>query len=450
MAQATSYQSPDLIGQEDSTLQNTAESPSTEKKSVLGKLKEKTKTKTSKLRNKLKPGHGGAGDAGAGDVGAGDEDTSSSSSDEDEAPENNAFTGMTQPEYERKLNSGEAEEARDADGIIEHTDLAKPVSIDEFNRRGPNDFPPSHGYATDSALASQFEGLSTEEKPSSQLDVANSTLPSDEAVGAVEPMDSILESAGNPYADDAEVAKDKPDPEGLLTGKPPAVEPAKTWSQWVGEKVGLAKPTSPTGSPTTTPTGAAAGKPITEKIQETVIGAKDAVVGTVSGATGSAQAATQENKQAAATTDPQKQTYTQKLTGVIYGAKDSLVSSTHPGDEDKALSQKVTETVGNLPTTIKSTLGFGGSKSVGSSTTTSPTTTPRSLSSPTEEAEGAPPQSPGIVSRITGSVTSLFGKKPQTESATATSTGHPDTTTTSAGPTSEVGSTETVTPTAVL
>ncbi|KAL2650236.1 hypothetical protein R1flu_018364 [Riccia fluitans] len=403
MAQVTSLQSPDVVGQEDSTLQSTEQSPTPEKKSVFGKLKEKTKTKTNKLKHKLKPGSGGGGE----DAAAEAEDTSSSSSSsEDEGEPKNAFTGMTQAEYERKLKAGEVpEETRD------------------------------------SALTSQFQGLSTEEKPSSQMDVEDAGVPKDTGGFEATPKDSILEKAGDPDAVDSDVAKDKPDPEGILSGKPPAAAAAtKTWGQWVGEKVGLAKPTSPTAADSTTTTGAAAAdKPMTEKIKESVVGAKDAVVGNVSEATGSAKAAAEENQAAAATTEPHKQTYTQKFTGAFYGAKDSLVSSTHPGDEDKALSQKVTETVSNLPTTIKSSLGLGGSKSASSS----PTTTPRGL--PTEEAEGALPQSPGIVSRITGSVTSLFGKKPHPDSSSSTST-----TPTSEVPTSGTGTTETATPTPTL
>ncbi|BBM97118.1 hypothetical protein MPTK1_1g03150 [Marchantia polymorpha subsp. ruderalis] len=466
MAQATTFTSPDFVQQPEDTPMSTSEQPqvSEERKSMFGKLKDKTKTKKNKLKNKLKPGSGG-------DV-VDDSSSSSSSDDEADAPTNNAFSGMTQPEYERKLDAGQVPATiNDDDSLFgRSSDKSGGLEAEDFNQRTPAEFPKSHGQ-DDSALSEQFQGLSTSDKPSSQMNVqSDSTLPSekfgedsslDGGLGSKIDRDSfseekpsegratddILSKAGDPSANDLTTEHQKPDPEGLLRGEKSA-EPAKSWGQWVGEKVGLAKDTVAAKSPSTTTTSSSTDeKPITEKAYETVLGAKDAVVGKTNEAADTTMDSIHQNKEAAATTDPAKQTYTQKFTGAIYGAKDSLLSSTHPGDDDKALSQKVTETVSNLPGTIKSSLGFGASKaSTGGAS--SPTTTPALGTSSdvpsaavTDESTGAPAQSPGIVSRITDSVSSLWGKKQPTDTPTTTPAASLDSAPSSGLPTSETAPT---------
>ncbi|KAG6549114.1 hypothetical protein Mapa_009340 [Marchantia paleacea] len=466
MAQATNLTSPDLVQQQEDVPMSTSEQPqgAGEKKSVFGKLKDKTKTKTNKLKNKLKPGSGG-------DV-VDDTSSSSSSDDEADAPTNNAFSGMTQPEYQRKLESGQLPATTNDDDSLfgRPSEDSGALGTEDFNQRTPADFPQSHGQ-DDSALSKQFQGLSTDDKPSSQTDAqSGSKLPSekfggdsslDEGMGRKidresvtdekqsegSVTDDIMSKTGDPLANDLTTEKQKSDPEGLLTGEKSA-EPAKSWGQWVGEKVGLSKDTAASKSPSTTTTSSSTDeKPITEKAYDTVMGAKDAVVGKANEATDNTKASIHQNKDAAATTDPAKQTYTQKFTGAIYGAKDSLISSTHPGDEDKALSQKVTETVSNLPGTIKSSLGFGANKA-STGAASSPTTTPTlgtssdaSSAAVTDESAGAPPHSPGFVSRITDSVSSLWGKKQPTDSATTTPAANVDTTPSSGLSTSETAPT---------
>lgn len=180
-----------------------------------------------------------------------------------------------------------------------------------------------------------------------------------------------------------------------------ATEAGKTWSQWAAEKVGYAKDTAAAKAPTTEE-----GTPVHEKAYDAAAGATNTAVGKATEAKNAAAA--QIPEQSSIPSDPAQQTYFQKATGGIYGAKDSLFANTQPGEHDKALSQKVTESVGNLPASLKSSLGFG--KPAASSPTTTSGLVSDAAAQPTSE-EGAAPQSPGLVSRITG----LFAaKKPET------------------------------------
>lgn len=179
-----------------------------------------------------------------------------------------------------------------------------------------------------------------------------------------------------------------------------ATEVGKSWTQWAAEKVGYAKDTAAAKAPTT-----AEGKPIHEEAYGAVAGkaaaSKDSLASKIP-------------DRSSIPSDPAQQSYAQKATGGIYGAKDKLYTSTQPGEHDKALSQQVTEAVGNLPATLKSSFGFGGKTGVASSPSTTSAHSDVPLS-PSEETSGAPPQSPGIVSRITGLFSS---KKPATDNST--------------------------------
>ncbi|CAM6115923.1 unnamed protein product [Calypogeia fissa] len=387
------------------------------KTSLLGKLKEKTKDKTNRLKTKLRS------PSTTGDNNAQEDNTYASSDDEPEMAANNAVTsGVTQPEYERQLSDGQCHD----------NDVERSAATSAKNFPGNFAGIADDKVKTDSSLAKDFEGLSTKDtsepmetqpsgesrnaedlegsRPMKQKIMDNASSAKDRTKNMITPNSAGSEQQymspdSAPASEQAQEVGDK------------ATEAGRTWSQWAAERVGLAKDTASekvgaaketaaANAPTT-----AEGKPIHEEAYGTAVGAKDTAVEKATAAKDSVAAQMPDRSEIPS--DPAEQTYGQKAAGGFYGAKDKLFTSTQPGDHDKALSQKVTDTVGNLPATIKSSFGFGG----GASTpTTTPATSDAPLSSSTEEAPGAPPQSPGIVSRITG----LFGgaKKPATDSST--------------------------------
>ncbi|BBM97116.1 hypothetical protein MPTK1_1g03140 [Marchantia polymorpha subsp. ruderalis] len=118
----------------------------------------------------------------------------------------------------------------------------------------------------------------------------------------------------------------------------------------------------------------------------------------------------------------------QKAADTMYKAKETTVSTLTPNEDDKALSDSVTESISNLPALLSEKLGFGGSTT---STTSNPSTATRNwqgaseLNIPVTDSPSAnlnpaadtpdSAASPGIMNRVTGVVSSLFGggaKKP--------------------------------------
>ncbi|CAM6083498.1 unnamed protein product [Calypogeia fissa] len=407
MAQAADYSK----SQEDPSL--SSEDTNQGKTSLLGKLKEKTKDKTNRLKTKLRSSPK------TGDNNAQEDNTYGSSDDEPEMEANNAVSGVTQPEYERQLSDGQHhhDEHHDVEGSP-----ATPAKNFPGNFAGIAD----DKVKTDSSLAKDFQGLSTKDTSEPMETQPSGESRNTEDLDGSRPMkQKIMDNVSStkdrtknmltPNSAGSEQQYTSPDSapaseEAQQVGDK-ATEAGRTWSQWAAERVGLAKDTASekvgaakeaaaANAPAT-----AEGKPIHEEAYgaavEKTTAAKDSV-------------AAQMPDRSEIPSDPAEQTYGQKAAGGFYGAKDKLFTSTQPGEHDKALSQKVTETVGNLPATLKTSFGFGG----GASTpTTTPTTSDAPLSSSTEkEAPGAPPQSPGIVSRITG----LFGgaKKPATDDST--------------------------------
>jgi len=350
-----------------------------EKTSLFGKLKNRTKDQGRKLKTRLQSPKGG-------DTDMGDEE------------ETTTPTGASD----------------------DNSSFTEPESQDDYT--------PAEGKTEeDSGLSKQFEGLSTNENtggsentPMGSGGAESESKPVTETVGenvtaakdtATEKMFGAPESDQKYSSPDVQSATDQAgDQAGRAADK--ATEAGKTWSQWAAEKVGYAKDTAAAKAPTTED-----GTPVHEKAFDAATGYKDQALEQATGAKD--QVASQIPAKEDIPSDPAQQTYFQKATGGFYGAKDSLFSNTQPQDHDKALSQKVTESVGNLPASLKSSLGFGGK------TASSPTTTPGIGSdapavSSSEEAADAPPQSPGLVSRITG----LFGaaKKPEDSSPTSEST----------------------------
>lgn len=383
------------------------------KTSLFGKLKSKTKDQKNKLRTKL---HG-------------------SNKNDDSNPEDSIDDETTSP-----LGSGPEDSEFTDSGVTEpeKKESSDPSTGEHFpgNFTGIADDKTASEASADESLSKDFEGLSTNEKSESadkdtqpgagEPNFDKDTTPSADSKDAeeLETSKPMTESA----ADTVTSAKDQTteklfgapgseqkftSPDAPATSEQAAEvgdkasevgdkasEAGKTWSQWAAEKVGYAKDTAAAKAPTTED-----GTPVHEKAYGTAVDkatqAKDA-------------AAAQIPDQSSIPSDPAQQTYFQKATGGIYGAKDSLFSSTQPGEHDKALSQKVTESVGNLPASLKSSLGFGKPAS-------SPTTTAglgdESVKSTSDEAGEAPPQSPGLVGRITG----LFGAKKPAEASSPSS-----------------------------
>jgi hypothetical protein len=414
MAQAADYSNV----QEDPSL--SSEDANQGKTSLLGKLKEKTKDKTNRLKTKLRSS------SKTGDN-AQEDNTYASSDDEPDISANNAVSGVTQPEYKRQLSDGQRDHGDD------ERSAATPAKNFPGNFAGIAD----DKLKTDSSLAKDFQGLSTKDTSESMETQPSGESRNAEDLDGSRPMtQKIMDNASSakdrtknmltPNSGGSEQQYTSPD-SAPTSDSPPASEQAqqvgdkateagRTWSQWAAERVGLAKDTvsdklgaaketTAANAPTT-----AEGKPIHEEAYGAVVGAKYTAAEKATAAKDSVAAQIPDRSEIPS--DPAEQTYGHKAAGGFYGAKDKLFTSTQPGEHDKALSQKVTDTVGNLPATIKSSFGFGG----GASTpTTTPATSNAPLSSSTEEAPGAPPQSPGIVSRITG----LFGgaQKPATDSS---------------------------------
>lgn len=365
--------------------------------SFLSKLKDKTVEHGRKLKTKIQDKRGGSDSTNSGD-------TDETGLDDSDETVNNFDSGATgQPEQE-----------------------------DQSAETGDGD---------DSGLTKDFQGLSTNEKPAApESQSADSDQPQDSDKPMTDTVQDNVTSATNQTKEavglggagaGAGASEQQSAPEGSSEATTDPQQAGKTWSQWATDQAGVAKDTAAANAPT-----AADGTPYHQKAYDAAVGAKDSAYDTAMGAKDNAIAnapktadgtpyhqkaydtavgakdsvASQIPDQSSIPSDPAQQTYFQKAAGGIYGAKDSFFSATQPADHHKALSQQVTESVGNLPATLKSSLGFG-------KTASSPTTTPgiSSGEGAPEEAAGAPPQSPGLVSRITG----LFGtKKPATEEST--------------------------------
>ncbi|KAI5084430.1 hypothetical protein GOP47_0000599 [Adiantum capillus-veneris] len=187
-------------------------------------------------------------------------------------------------------------------------------------------------------------------------------------------------------------------------------------------------------------------KTYTQKAREAAFGAKDAVAAKL----GYGGTSTKENVTSA--TEGDNKSYMQKAQETAVSAKDAVASKLgyankdvptaatesaygeeqnvpastaarfHPGEEDRALSQLITEKMSTGAATVKDTLMKPfGSKTAGSLT---PTTTPPPSSAAAVEADpvhstvgGTKPDVPqeekaGIVGKVTGVVSSLLGTSP--------------------------------------
>lgn len=378
---------------------------SDEKHSFMGRVKAKTKEGTHKLRTKLKRGSKN------GESGAQEDSSSSGSSSEDEAetPTNNAMQGRTQAEYQKELDEGQA--PRSTDQSAESTQIPATHFPGSFTGIVGAE---SQHKEEDSGLSREFESLSTKDASESQAMDADKPLTEKASEGVTSMKDTVLEKVDSQKQSVAspEEAGAAPVTEKAEESSAKTAEVGKSWGQWAAEKVGYVKDSAVSKLPSSEDSSLPADeKPATTRAFDAAEGAKETLNKQVvqpayEASVGASDAlaektATDENAAPAA-----GQTYVQKATSGLYAAKDSLLSSTKPGEEHKALSQAVTETVGNLPNTIKSSLGFGAKSTAASS----PTTTPVSTETPIEESSANESHSPGIVSRIS----SYFGTKKPT------------------------------------
>lgn len=107
---------------------------------------------------------------------------------------------------------------------------------------------------------------------------------------------------------------------------------------------------------------------------------------------------------------PMSGTVTEAAEGAKESKKNPVVSKLSPGEDEKALSQVITDRVSNTARSVKDTIvgGFYGGKAKPSTTTDTTTGGSQSpLQSPSSNASGGK----GIVGRVTGVVGSFVGRK---------------------------------------
>ncbi|KAG6549113.1 hypothetical protein Mapa_009339 [Marchantia paleacea] len=216
-------------------------------------------------------------------------------------------------------------------------------------------------------------------------------------------------------------------------------ETAAGWKNSIASSLGIGGTAAGNRDPTAFTATGTDQKPLTEKLTETGVGLKETVASKL-GYEGSAtqtpgeqmtgnaadsaisakNAAASKLGQADQALSSDATPVSQKAADTMYKAKDTTVSTMTPNEHDKALSEIVTESISNLPTLLSEKLGLGSSAT---SPSTNPSTTSRSFqgvpplpvsdspSSNINPAADTPDSaaSPGIMNRVTGVVSSLFG-----------------------------------------
>jgi hypothetical protein len=145
-----------------------------------------------------------------------------------------------------------------------------------------------------------------------------------------------------------------------------------------------------------------AGKTYTQQATDTVVGMKNSVAASLG---------------LDKPSDPNAPSFLDKTKGYMTTTSDSAKSfttrATAPGDEHKALAEQVTESLSKLPATLKESV-FGTTSSASSTLDSS-----AKDKTPGKDEKPAAPAPQGLVSGITGAVSSLFSKKGDTGSSAA-------------------------------
>lgn len=187
----------------------------------------------------------------------------------------------------------------------------------------------------------------------------------------------------------------------------------------VGSKIGYysgsdenAQETKKSSSAASSATGAGtqpAGKTYTQQATDTVVGMKNSVaasLGLDKPSDPNAPSFLDKTKDAA-------KSFTTGATDRAYNSRDRMLTAAAPGDQHKALAQQVTESLSKLPATLKESV-FGTTSSASSTLDSS-----ANDKTPGKDEKPAAPAPQGLVSGITGAVSSLFSKKGDTGSSAA-------------------------------
>jgi hypothetical protein len=193
----------------------------------------------------------------------------------------------------------------------------------------------------------------------------------------------------------------------------------------VGSKIGYysgsdenAQETKKSSSAASSTAGAGtrpAGKTYTQQATDTVVGMKNSVaasLGLDKPSDPNAPSFLDKTKGYMTTTSDAAKGFTTGATDRAYNSRDRVLTATAPGDEHKALAQQVTESLSKLPATLKESV-FGTSSASSTVDSSANDKTPGKDEKPAAHA----PQ--GLVSGITGAVSSLFSKKGDTGSSAA-------------------------------
>lgn len=193
----------------------------------------------------------------------------------------------------------------------------------------------------------------------------------------------------------------------------------------VGSKVGYysgsdenAQETKKSSSAASSTAGAGArpaGKTYTQQATDTVVGMKNSVaasLGLDKPSDPNAPSFLDKTKGYMTTTSDAAKSFTTGATDRAYNSRDRVLTATAPGDEHKALAQQVTESLSKLPATLKESV-------FGTSSASSTVDSSANDKTPGKDEKPAAPAPQGLVSGITGAVSSLFSKKGNTGSSAA-------------------------------
>jgi hypothetical protein len=194
----------------------------------------------------------------------------------------------------------------------------------------------------------------------------------------------------------------------------------------VGSKIGYysgsdenAQGTKKSSSAASSATGAStqpAGKTYTQQATDTVVGMKNSVaasLGLDKPSDPNVPSFLDKTKGYMTTTSDAAKSFTTGATDRAYNSRDRMLTAAAPGDEHKALAQQVTDSLSKLPATLKESV-FGTTSSASSTLDSS-----ANEKTPGKDGKPAAPAPQGLVSGITGAVSSLFSKKGDTGSSAA-------------------------------
>jgi hypothetical protein len=213
---------------------------------------------------------------------------------------------------------------------------------------------------------------------------------------------------------------------GLTALKNTVIGTAATAAGAVGSTIGYysgsdenAQETKKSSSAASSTAGAGthpAGKTYTQQATDTVVGMKNSVaasLGLDKPADPNAPSFLDKTKGYMTSTSDAAKSLTTGATDRAYNSRDRMLTATAPGDEHKALAQQVTESLSKLPATLKESV-FGTTSSASSTLDSS-----ANDKTPGKDEKPAAPAPQGLVSGITGAVSSLFSKKGDTGSSAA-------------------------------